>query len=331
MDNSSKIIPPHLNAEIYRKETTGTCTQSYLDFVRTHKDGSILVGCSELTGRYWNGGALVYQSNDENKSPKNSSKKHISLTSSTADGCFTESSNKVILCDDTGAISIWSRNDDAWKVWNEEASVAEHDSAILAIESLDPEKTYITAGGDGHVKVWDVSENMLCIRNYSLAHSMPIHGVSVKPMSQSHFVTGSLDCFISLWDEHTDKPVYDVIENDCGIRCLQWIEENKIVFGDESGMLALIDVRNSDNVIKLCKFPASIHRISFNPESNNIAVCCDNRKVTVFNIKGDKSKVLHENTEHSNFVRGVAWDQCDPNILHTVGWDGELKQCNVNK
>lgn len=40
MDDSNKITPPHLNAEIYRTDTTGTSTLSYLDFIRIHS-GSI--------------------------------------------------------------------------------------------------------------------------------------------------------------------------------------------------------------------------------------------------------------------------------------------------
>ena len=37
MDNSNKIVPPHLNAEIYRTDTTGTSTQSYYDYIRLHE------------------------------------------------------------------------------------------------------------------------------------------------------------------------------------------------------------------------------------------------------------------------------------------------------
>lgn len=37
MDNSNKIVPPHLNAEIYRTDATGTNTQSYLDYIRLHE------------------------------------------------------------------------------------------------------------------------------------------------------------------------------------------------------------------------------------------------------------------------------------------------------
>ncbi|CAK1552119.1 unnamed protein product [Leptosia nina] len=325
---SNKFIPPHLNAEIYRTETSGTYTHSYLDFIDVHKDGSILVGCSELTGRYWNGGACIFDETTESFFRKTNVKCDINLTSSTADGCFTGDCNKVILCEDTGTISIWSKSDDAWKVWKEELSVAEHDGPALAIECLDLDRLYVTAGGDGNVKVWDLQENMICLRNYFGAHSMQINSIGVKPMSQSHFVTGSTDTYISLWDEHTSKPVYDVIENDCGIRCLQWIEENKIIFGDEAGVLGLIDLRNSDNVVKLHEFPASVHQISYNPESKKLAVCCDNKIVTVFNMS-DEAKHIYDSKVHSKFVRGLAWSKTDGNILHSVGWDGEVKKHTV--
>ncbi|CAF4773527.1 unnamed protein product [Pieris macdunnoughi] len=331
MEPSNRLIPPHLNAETYRMETSGTYTHAYLDFVRVHKDGHILVGCSELTGRYWNGGACILPNDQESDFQKTNFKRDINLASTTADGCFSGSSDKVILCEDTGAISIWSKSEDAWSTWKEDLSVAEHDGPALVIECLDSDRLYVSAGGDGNVKVWDIRDNMICLRNYNSAHSMQVNTIGVKPMSQKHFVTGSLDGFISVWDEHTNKPVYDVIENNCGVRCLLWIEENKLLFGDESGQLSLIDLRDSKSVIKLHEFPAPVHRIAFNPRSSNIAVCCDNQILSVFHIDGEKLNLVYERKAHQDCIRGLAWDESELNALHTVGWDGELKKHIINE
>lgn len=60
---------------------------------------------------------------------------------------------QVLLCEDSGAVSIWTTSDDAWKQWTEELSVAEHDDVILSVDCLESGKKYVTAGADGNVKV----------------------------------------------------------------------------------------------------------------------------------------------------------------------------------
>lgn len=54
----------------------------------------------------------------------------------------------------------------------------------------------------------------------------------------------------------------DIAKNDCGIRCMQWLDGNKMLFGDEAGILKLLDIRNSDAPLKLTEFPAAVHRLA---------------------------------------------------------------------
>lgn len=58
-----------------------------------------------------------------------------------------------MLCEDSGAVSIWASNDDVWKTWSELITVAEHDDAALAVDCLDSGKEYVTVGADGNIKV----------------------------------------------------------------------------------------------------------------------------------------------------------------------------------
>lgn len=61
---------------------------------------------------------------------------------------------QVLFCEDNGAITIWSSTkDEVWQLWNQESSVAEHDDAVLAVDCLQSEQEYVTAGADGIVKV----------------------------------------------------------------------------------------------------------------------------------------------------------------------------------
>ncbi|CAH2093781.1 unnamed protein product [Euphydryas editha] len=326
MENSNKIVPPHLNAEVYRTDTTGTSTISYFDYIRLHPDGTILVGSSELTGRYWNGAVSIFQKNTTDNKSHKTLRKDIYLTNGTADGCFTENSRKIILCEDNGAVSVWSRiENDAWNLWNKDLSVAEHDGAVMSVDCLAPNKEYVTAGADGNIKVWDTVD-LLCVRNYLAAHSKSIQSVSVRPLSQSVFASGSLDYYVSMWDENIDSAATDLFKNDCGVRCLHWFDENHLIFGDEAGFISLIDIRKPGEVTKLIDFPAAVHKIVVQPECNRLSVCCDNKIVSVFGISEDlKLSLIYENRNlHSKFVRGMVWDNEDRNVLHTVGWDGNL-------
>ncbi|KAL0893805.1 hypothetical protein ABMA27_013935 [Loxostege sticticalis] len=332
MENSNKIIPPHLNAEVYRTDTTGACSISYLDYIRLHADEGVLVGCSELTGRYWNGGASLYKSVPEAQKCHTEVKRSINLTSGTADGCFVGNPSKVLLCEDSGAVSIWTvSKDGAWKQWSEEISVAEHDDAVLAVDCLHSEQEYVTAGADGNIKVWDINE-MICIRNYIAAHSLAIYGVVVRPSSSACFATGSLDYSVTLWDDNVSQPVLDLAKNNCSVRCLQWIDENKLIFGDEAGVMYSVDARNPETPTKLYDFPAAVHRLAVHPESKKVAVCCDNKIVSVCEV--DESAcprvIYHDRHMHSNYVRDAAWDTKERKTLHTVGWDGEIKTHNIS-
>lgn len=329
MENSNLIVPPHLNAEVYRNFNSHTNTASFLDYMYINSDGAVLIGSSELTGRQWNGEATVYKSISEALEQKRDNTKSIYLTSGTADGCFIEKSYKLILCEDSGSVSVWSKSDGqhAWHEWTEEASVAEHDDTALAIDCLTPEKEYITAGADGNIKVWDVNM-MICMRNYASAHSAAIYDISVQPQSNSKFASGSMDQYFTLWDDNIDKPAMELYVNDCCIRCLEWYSENQLIFGDEAGMIKLVDIRNTEEVIKLAQFPAAVHRMSFHPDTKRLAVSCDNKIASVCEIAEDTSCILVYYDEihmHKHFVRGIAWDVEDKNLLHTTGWDGQVK------
>lgn len=61
---------------------------------------------------------------------------------------------QVLICEDNGALGIFSKTDDnPWQEWMEDKSVAEHDDGTLAVDCLHPGKEYVTVGADGNAKV----------------------------------------------------------------------------------------------------------------------------------------------------------------------------------
>lgn len=61
----------------------------------------------------------------------------------------------MFIVEDSGAVSVWSKNDDktACYEWMKDISVAQHDDAALVVDCLSPGSEYITAGADGNIKV----------------------------------------------------------------------------------------------------------------------------------------------------------------------------------
>ncbi|XP_011548475.3 methylosome protein 50 [Plutella xylostella] len=319
------IIPPHLNAEVYRKDSN-VSVMAHLDYIRMHNDGTTLIGCSELTGRYWNGGAKVLKTLEADTLDKLS----VALPSGTADGCFIQNPDKLLLCQDSGSVSVWTHGTGAWAAWEEVMTVSEHDDAVMAVDCLDPVNHYVTVAADGNIKVWDINE-MICENNYLGCHSMMITGVAVKPQSMS-FATCSLDRHVSLWDKDSTEKISDLAVLDAGVRCLEWLNEDHLLVGDEAGVLSLIDMRSLKAPQPLITFPAPVHRIKFNKESNNVAVCCDNRIVSVYGISEDyKLNLVYKDNRHNNYVRGMTWHSTDKQKLHTVGWDGAINTHFVQK
>lgn len=60
--------------------------------------------------------------------------------------------------------------------------------------------------------------------------------------------------------------ITDLMKSDCGIRCLAWIDERRLLAGDEAGVLHLIDVRNTEDIIKIAEFPAAVHKLAVHSE-----------------------------------------------------------------
>lgn len=52
-----------------------------------------------------------------------------------------------------------------------------------------------------------------------------------------------------------------------------------------------------------------------------MAGCCDGTEVKVFDMSNG-GKVLYESNEHSDFVRGLAWE--DNGSLLTASWDNTV-------
>lgn len=56
------------------------------------------------------------------------------------------------------------------------------------------------------------------------------------------------------------------MKNDCCIRCLCWVDENRLVIGDEAGVMHLIDIRNPESVVIITQFPAAVHKLAVHSE-----------------------------------------------------------------
>ncbi|XP_050671215.1 methylosome protein 50-like isoform X2 [Leptidea sinapis] len=301
-------------------------THTFLDFLDIHDD-NMLVGGSDFSGRYWDGNIYVSTISQEGEISTGNLEASINTIAGSADGCFLDNPQRIILCEDSGAIEVWSFVQDQ-NLWVQESHIEEHDSAVLTIGCLVPNNLYVTAGADENIKAWDVKQ-MRSTRDYRKAHSHVISQVAVQPGSSDVFVTGSLDHEVKLWDYRLQKSVSALVNNDA-VRCVQWLDEHHVMFGDEAGSLKLVDSRNiqdGKSTKTLHEFPVPVHKIEVERETKKMAVCCDNATILTFDASNKESlNIIYENSSHRNFVRGLAWDTANKNVLYSSGWDGLVKK-----
>lgn len=104
---------------------------------------------------------------------------------------------------------------------------------------------------------------------------------------------------------------------------MEWhpTKSNIVAIGTSSGDLYLVDVREPMEFLakKTC-FDRSVHRTSFNNQGL-LAVCADDSKVMVLDCATDDMKVAYMDDQHSDFVRGFAWED---NNLFSCGWDKKV-------
>ncbi|KAF8783084.1 methylosome protein 50-like [Argiope bruennichi] len=295
--------------------------ETHLDAIHCTSDGRIILGSSNLAGRYWNGSLFCF--------PTVEDAPHI-------EKCLTGIEVSAGICDmeylnkDYVALGLDSGGLEVYKFDSEPANfswvfgVCEHDDFISSLSLNADKSSLVTAGADKCVKIWDV-ESWGTTATYRPVHGGIIWQVACSSEDSNLFLTCGQDGNILLFDLRLPKPASIMDNNSLKDEptALTWQigSPSSYVVGDASGLVALKDIRNTGTVCSWNPHKRRICRLLFSKSKPWLASIADDTDVCVTEI-GESPTEVYKNDDHQDFVRGLTWNE--KNELISCGWDKKV-------
>jgi len=123
-----------------------------------------------------------------------------------------------------------------------------HEGGVYDLAWLS-EKQLLTVGRDGHVRIWNYTEDRLVQKTAVPAHNFAIYSVDVSP-SGKLFATGSRDKTIKVWDpKHMKQPLRISRKGPVGhthsVNVVKWINESLLLSAGDDRDLHFWTISNS--------------------------------------------------------------------------------------
>ncbi|KAG0727120.1 Methylosome protein 50 [Chionoecetes opilio] len=311
-------------------DNTPCQVDKYLDFVAVNKHGHLLMGSSNLTGRYW-GGSLWYYDNPSLAPDVEKCTAGFETSSGMADGTFLDNDKTVIVGQPVfgvpglrgGAVCDGGSGGEQRGI-KSECRVDEHLDAVHTVRVAAGRKSALTGSADMSIRVWDC-QTCLVVRMLLPAHSQRVTDLSPHPTNDQIFLSCALDGNVLLWDLRCPKPA-SCVYRDYSVKpeCVAWLEgagEGHYLVGLQNGDVAqrcTTDLNYS--LASIHALPRPLYRIAVNPKRlSQFAVCGNDSRVVVVDSAEGSLKLRYEDNSHTDFVRGLAWQ--DAETLISCGWD----------
>merc|ERR1719295_2212945 len=254
MDDPKVVHSNYVPAQLHR----------HLEFMQFNKDGHLIMGCSDLTGRNWSGSLWYYRDPVE---PPNVEKAltGIELDQSVVDGRLVANNRMVVGLDNGGVEQVTLTFSDESDVQapsffflERQYSVQEHDDLI---SGLDLTKDPLEGGGaDGgqlvtvsyHRSIVALDINTMRLESrISDAHPNLISAVAAKRFHRGEaaktIATAAQDGTVQLWDLRTSGKQNRLYSNASDWpTALEWNPdfEHHLYVGTQTGKVHLMDSRN---------------------------------------------------------------------------------------
>ncbi|XP_023238127.1 methylosome protein 50-like [Centruroides sculpturatus] len=174
--------------------TIPAVVDNHLDVVQHFPDGKLILGSSNLTGRYW-GGSLWLFKNSNDAPDIEKCLAGVETEAGISDAAVL-GKDKIIIGLDSGSVELISLKSDPVILSNEFYS-CEHDHVISSISVSSNDLFCISSSFDGCIKVWDV-ETWTCIATYRPAHGNKISRVSCSNVESRVFISCGQLCMNNL-------------------------------------------------------------------------------------------------------------------------------------
>ncbi|XP_033101853.1 methylosome protein 50-like [Anneissia japonica] len=286
-------------------------------------DGSLILGASGLTGRYWAGSLWFYE--DPNNAPTIERCSAGVQTEAGVTDIIWIDELRIAVASDTGAVEIWQLVDSRSSFKNL-FYLFEHHETVNSVK-INSNRTRLASGSaDCIIKIWDVASQ--CSTATYHAHTAPVEKVAWSPVELEVFASCSQDGRVLLWDTRKPKPAFKVNSSPLYSlpTSLAWKpgETAVIAIGDESGHIVLKDIRNAGGMIKDCQaHTRAVNRLAFSPKNGTWLASVSDDSTAVVTDMASEPRQIYRSYSHNDYVRGLSWDPLS-NKLFTCGWDKQV-------
>ncbi|VEN42727.1 unnamed protein product [Callosobruchus maculatus] len=272
----------------------------YLDF---DTDGNSILGCSDLTGTFWEG-TLLYFDKHKKIEDLNFSGYYINTTSS--DGKLINQ-NTIAVAEDTGNLNILSVDT------SQEGITLKSIASFKVIERIP------------QLAVWDNSNKVLCcsgrtitiadVNSYSETvthrnvHLENVTTVDTLRSNTNIFASGGRDHITCTWDLREEKPSVLYTNEFSSVTSVAWNQhsDNYIMVGVQAGDIYLIDKREPKEFVSVFHcFDAPVTRMAFK-DSSKLAICGEVNEVLVLSCDNSFLELAHKYDNHKDQVKDVKW------------------------
>lgn len=278
-------------------------TYNYVDSL----DGHLILGCSDLTGRCWNGSLWYYR--DPREAPVvEKALTGVDCDNGVVDGRFVgDKSRHLLIGLDHGAVEhvTLSFSDEgegsvpvegssvtphplSYFYLERMASVQEHDDIITGLDVTADGKVLVTCSYDGTVVALDVNTLRLESRLKNPQEGL-MTNVSTNKVNVDVIATAANDGNATTCDLRTSSEKSVVYRNTADWpTCVEWVpdSEHHLLVGSQTGQVFLYDVREPEK--SLSSIPAldkQVYQIKFSPSKpKTFAVSGDTCRVRIADV-----------------------------------------------
>jgi len=303
-------------------------TYRHLEALDFAADGGLVVGASNLNGRYWTGSLSYHKQWTAESASKDVVPVAVSyVDSGVTDAKWIRDTQKLVASCDSGALTMWELSSEK-NALNLVSQPLAHDDVMTCCSVNCDVTKLLTASLDHSICVWDVQE--LNVLSSYTGHSGGVMRAEFHPTSPQVFLSCSQDGTVLLWDTRKEKPASRVEDHLMSSKptCVAWQPGNEysIAIATESGCILLQDSRRGVGTpVRVKVHLRPTYRLVFAPHRRGWLASASNDStaaVTAFENNGCHI-VYADKSCHKDFVQGVAWNPVDHHLV-TCSWDGSI-------
>lgn len=194
------------------------------------------------------------------------------------------------------------------------------------------ENQLVTSGGDGVIKLWDLTLPDFPVRNFT-EHTKEVFSVNWNLVAKDVFVTGSWDLTIKIWNPELPQSIQTFQEHTHCIYQTSWSPHAAQVFASCSGdqTLKLWDVRQPQSVQTIHAHNNEVLCLDWNKyQRDQIVTGSVDTTMRVWDLRMPQ-KPINELRGHQYAVRRLKCSPHSGNIVGSVSYDMTMRLWDITK